>query len=123
MANTRMDVLAGGEAIEVSGVAYGMPIRGLVVIPLGRRSSPLKRRLAAVAVVASLVGAAPAVAPALDGSPVAPASAVAKSCSTGWTHAIINAAHKCLRRGQFCSRSSDPQYHRYGFHCHTGRLR
>ena len=28
----------------------------------------------------------------------------------------------CLKVGQTCKRSLDKQYHRYGFHCHTGRL-
>jgi hypothetical protein len=78
----------------------------------------MKRRLAALAVAASLAGAAPAVAPVFDGSPVAPAPAVAKSCGGGYTHAVIRGAHKCLRRGQFCARSADRQYHRYGYHCH-----
>jgi hypothetical protein len=79
-------------------------------------------RLAVIAVAAAFVGAAPA---AAQGHSVAPSvSAVAaKSCSSGYTHAVIGGSHRCLRRGQFCSRSSDRSYHRYGFHCHTGRLR
>lgn len=68
--------------------------------------------------VAALAAASLAV-----GAPAAPAHApieavVAKSCSSGWTHAVINGSHKCLRRGQFCDRSADRQYHRYGYHCH-----
>jgi len=47
----------------------------------------------------------------------------AKSCSSGYKHAVIGGAHKCLRRGQFCSKSKDRQYHKYGFHCHNGRLK
>ena len=78
----------------------------------------MKRRLAALVVAASVLGAAPAVAPVLDGSPVAPASAVAKSCGGGYKHAVINGAHKCLRRGQYCARGADRQYHKYGYHCH-----
>jgi hypothetical protein len=35
----------------------------------------------------------------------------------------IGGKHKCLRRGQFCSKSKDSQYHKYGFHCHNGRLK
>jgi hypothetical protein len=69
-------------------------------------------------VTACAFAAAPAVAPDFDGSPAAPASAMAKSCSSGYTHAVIRGAHKCLRRGQFCARSADRQYHRYGYHCH-----
>jgi hypothetical protein len=44
----------------------------------------------------------------------------AKSCSSGYTHAVMpDGSHKCLRAGQFCSRKRVWQrtYHRYGFHC------
>ena len=52
-----------------------------------------------------------------------PGVAVAKTCSAGYKHAVINSAHKCLRKGQFCAKGSDRTYHRYGFHCHgSGRL-
>lgn len=57
----------------------------------------------------------------VSGSGTSPA--VAKSCGAGYTHGVISGAHKCLRRGQFCAKGSDRTYHRYGFHCHTGRLR
>jgi len=29
---------------------------------------------------------------------------------------------KCIAVGQFCRIKGDAEYHRYGFHCHTGRL-
>jgi hypothetical protein len=67
--------------------------------------------LAALALVGA--GAAPAVS---NGH--ARAAAMAKPCSTGWKHAVIGGEHKCLRRGQFCARSRDREYHRYGYHCH-----
>jgi len=76
----------------------------------------VKRRLATLVVAASVLGAAPAVVPALDGSPVAPATAQAKTCSRG-THAVISGAEKCLARGQFCARAQDRTYRRYGFRC------
>jgi hypothetical protein len=76
----------------------------------------MKRRLATLAVAASVLGAAPAVVPVLDGSPVTPATAQAKTCSRG-THAVISGAHKCLARGQFCARAQDRTYRRYGFRC------
>ncbi len=79
----------------------------------------MKRRLAAIAVAASIFGAAPAVAPSVAGNPIAPSSAMAKSCGSGYKHAVVGGSHKCLRRGQFCARSRDSTYHRYGFHCHT----
>jgi hypothetical protein len=77
----------------------------------------VKRRLAALAATAAVVVAAPAVAPVFDGSPVAPASATAKTCSAGFKHAVINGAQKCLRRGEFCAAAADRQYRRYGFRC------
>jgi len=49
-------------------------------------------------------------------------AAYAKSCGAGWTHAGLSWGHKCLRRGQFCKSDADGEYHRHGFHCHTGRL-
>ena len=48
--------------------------------------------------------------------------AAAKKCRPGFVHAVIAGEHKCLRRGQGCRRSLDRRYHRYGFHCHSGRL-
>jgi hypothetical protein len=74
------------------------------------------RRLLAIALTAGALAALPAATPA---KPVeTPAATIAKSCSRGYTHAIIGGAHKCLRRGQYCSRPRDREYHRYGFHCH-----
>jgi hypothetical protein len=72
----------------------------------------MKRLLALAATSASLAGVA-----AIPATVAVPA-ALAHSCSAGYTHGIINGAHKCLRRGQYCSLSADAQYHRYGFHCH-----
>lgn len=83
----------------------------------------MKRRLATLAVAVSAFAAAPAVAPVSDGSPVAPWAAVAKTCSSGFKHASLSWGHKCLRRGQYCKRSGDREYHRYGYHCHGERLR
>jgi hypothetical protein len=76
----------------------------------------MKRRLAALAAAVVAFAAAPA-APIFDAAHVAPADAVAKSCSTGFKHAVINGAEKCLRRGQFCARAADGQYRRYGYRC------
>ena len=68
----------------------------------------------------ALVGAAPTAGGSADSSPSITA---AKSCSSGYKHAVIGGKHKCLRKGQFCSKSKDKQYHKYGFHCHNGRLK
>jgi hypothetical protein len=78
----------------------------------------VKRRLASLAVAASVFAAAPAVTPVFSGPGVAPPAAIAKTCSSGYKHAVISGSHKCLRRGQFCARAKDRTYHRYGFHCH-----
>lgn len=75
----------------------------------------MKRRLIGLLIAGSVVGApiaAPAIAPAK-----APVAVAAKSCSSGYTHAVILGSHKCLRRGQFCSRSAKRQYRRYGYRC------
>jgi len=77
----------------------------------------MKRRLVALGAAVSLLVAAPAVAPVVHGSPVTPPAAVAKTCSGGFKHAVINGAEKCLRRGQFCAHAADGQYRRYGFRC------
>lgn len=55
------------------------------------------------------------------GSPSTPASG-AKACKAGYRHAVVGGAHKCLKAGQNCTRRLDRTYHRYGFHCHGGRL-
>ena len=73
----------------------------------------MRRRLAALAVAAVVVGAAPA----FDTSPLTPADAIAKSCGASYRHAVISGSEKCLRRGQFCARAADGQYRRYGFRC------
>lgn len=78
----------------------------------------MKRRLVALAAALALAGTAPGFAPITVGMPGGPAAAIAKTCSAGYKHAVIGRAHKCLRRGQFCARSRDREYHRYGFHCH-----
>lgn len=84
----------------------------------------MKRRLAALAVSASFFGAAPAVAPVFDGSLVAPSTAVAKSCSAGWKHAVLrDGSHKCLRGGQFCATRHESVYRSKGFTCQGGRLK
>ena len=77
----------------------------------------MKRRLAALAAAAVAFTAAPAIAPVVRGSPIAPSTAAAKTCSAGFKRAVINGAEKCLRRGQFCAHRADRQYRRYGYRC------
>jgi hypothetical protein len=75
----------------------------------------MKRIFTAALVSLALVGAGGA--PALSHAP-AQIAVASKPCSAGYKHAVIGGAHKCLRRGQFCARSRDSEYHKYGFHCH-----
>lgn len=44
-------------------------------------------------------------------------AAVAKTCSSGYTHAVIGGAEKCLHAGEFCTRGYDSQYREYGYRC------
>ena len=44
-------------------------------------------------------------------------AAAAKTCSTGYRHAVIGGVEKCLRAGEFCTHSYDRQYRRYGYRC------
>jgi pimeloyl-ACP methyl ester carboxylesterase len=49
-------------------------------------------------------------------------TAVAKHCRAGTTSATIAGKHVCLKPGARCSKKNDRAYHRYRFHCHSGRL-
>jgi uncharacterized repeat protein (TIGR01451 family) len=61
---------------------------------------------------------------AVGGAPTAPAAPDSQThrCKRGFRHAIIAGQHQCLKIGQRCNRRFDRQYHKYGFHCHRGRL-
>jgi hypothetical protein len=74
----------------------------------------VRRKIIAALAAVALIGAGAGT----GASPLHVSAAAAKPCSSGYKHAVIGGAHKCLRRGQFCARSADRQYHRYGFHCH-----
>jgi hypothetical protein len=53
-----------------------------------------------------------------------PATVLAKSCSSAYTHTVMpDGSHKCLRVGQFCSRKASFQqvYKRNGFYCPPSR--
>jgi len=54
-----------------------------------------------------------------------PSVANAKTCSAGYTHAIIGGAQKCLRRGEYCAVADKRQYPKYGYVCEDvgGRYR
>jgi hypothetical protein len=79
----------------------------------------MSRKLVALLAAASLVGAAQAATEANAASRADVAHiGSAKPCGSGYKHAVIGGQHKCLRRGQYCARSRDREYHRYGYHCH-----
>jgi pimeloyl-ACP methyl ester carboxylesterase len=80
-----------------------------------------KAVLAALAVGLAGLIVAGAVAPAAPSVHEASAAAP-KSCPKGSVAARIAGKRVCLKAGQRCKRTLDRQYHRYGFHCHTGRL-
>jgi hypothetical protein len=75
----------------------------------------MKHRIAiALAAVAASAGLGAAPAPSATASvPVG----IARSCSPGYTHAVIGGAEKCLHSGQFCAHRYDTQYRRYGYRC------
>jgi pimeloyl-ACP methyl ester carboxylesterase len=60
------------------------------------------------------------VAGAATGS-VAPA-ATERRCAAGSTSATIAGKHVCLKKGARCNKRLDRAYHRYRYHCHSGRL-
>ncbi|MDX6370522.1 MAG: hypothetical protein QOG93_2024 [Gaiellaceae bacterium] len=81
----------------------------------GVKGTWLRRRLFALLAVGLASFAAATSSPA---APLAQAPATAlKSCSSGFTHAVIGGAEKCLRAGEFCAHRYDSQYRRYGYRC------
>jgi hypothetical protein len=72
-------------------------------------------KVIAIAAVAALIAVA-------AGGAGSASSATAKTCSAGYVHAKLSWGEKCLKAGQYCKIKGDREYHRYGFHCHTGRL-
>jgi hypothetical protein len=81
----------------------------------------MKARFIAVVTLAAAAFVVGAVAPS-EVPVAAPQIAQAHRCGSGYTHAALSWGHKCLRAGQYCKIKGDRDYHRYGFHCHTGRL-
>jgi hypothetical protein len=49
-------------------------------------------------------------------SGLAPAAS-AKTCPTGYTHAVIGGQQKCLHSGEYCSHAEARQYPKYYFKC------
>jgi hypothetical protein len=67
------------------------------------------RRLAVVAALCACAFIA------VGGATGAPAGATCSSVHLSW-------GTRCIGAGQFCKLSADAEYHRYGYHCHTGHL-
>jgi hypothetical protein len=65
-----------------------------------------------IAVVAA-VGAGTAAPPQTSAAPLV----AAKTCRSGYVHAVIRGTEKCLHAGEFCAHSLDRVYRRYGFRC------
>lgn len=79
-----------------------------------RSATSLSLLLASLVVLFATTGASPTESLA--------ANAKAKQCPAGTVRAVVAGNQTCLKAGQRCTRSLDRQYHRYGFHCHGGRL-
>lgn len=82
----------------------------------------MKRRLVLFFVALALGAGGAGATQAASKDAQAPAS-VARTCSRGYVHAVIDRTEKCLRAGQFCASRFERQYHRYGFTCRSGHLR
>jgi hypothetical protein len=78
----------------------------------------MRRRLALFVCTCLLAAAgAAATGPATQAAGSGQQAAAAKTCSSGFTHAVINHQQKCLRRGEFCAHRYRKQYRRYGYDC------
>lgn len=76
------------------------------------------RRLAVLACAGVLAATGTAAAgTATHTAPPAPQAVATKTCSAGFTHAVINHQQKCLRRGEFCTHRYRRQYQHYGYDC------
>jgi len=75
----------------------------------------VRRIIAAALTSVALATATTAVPAAID-----PPVAAAKTCSSRYVHAVVGGEEKCLGTGQFCSRTYQSTYRRYGFACKTG---
>jgi hypothetical protein len=72
----------------------------------------MKRRLSIWA-AALVLSAAPA-----GLGTIAPTTAAASGCPSGFVSARIHHQHKCLRAGEYCKKAWNRAYHRYGYACY-----
>jgi uncharacterized repeat protein (TIGR01451 family) len=82
-----------------------------LTVPALKRYAPTALAIACVVAGASARGSQGAAAPA-----------VSAACARAETAATIAGKRTCLRAGMKCQKRLDRQYHRYRFHCHSGRL-
>lgn len=82
---------------------------------------PLVRRRSLLAGALAVLSLGPLASSDVAPSPLLPGAA-AKRCPVGSVAAVIGGKRVCLKVGQRCKRKLDRKYHRYGFHCHGGRL-
>jgi hypothetical protein len=76
----------------------------------------MRRRLVVLACTA-LLAATGAAGSAAQASAPGPQVVSAKTCPSGFKHAVINHQQKCLRRGEFCAHRYRKQYQHYGYDC------
>jgi ABC-type sugar transport system substrate-binding protein len=77
----------------------------------------MRTRIVVLAAALALIVAAPAAQSVAQPAKAPAIAVVAKTCSSGYKHAVISGEHKCLRRGQYCAARYKSQYKRYGFTC------
>jgi hypothetical protein len=83
----------------------------------------MRNKTIATLVAAVALGIGLPVGQSTAATPASPVAVAAKSCPSGFVKATISGSTKCLHAGEFCSRSAQRQYERYGFRCVGGRLR
>jgi hypothetical protein len=77
----------------------------------------MKKRFVIALAVVGLAGLPAGIATGASAAPAPATAHAAKTCSSGYTHAVIGGAEKCLRRGEYCAVAYKSQYRRYGFTC------
>lgn len=68
----------------------------------------MRKRIAVVVVGLAIAG---------GGSGLAPSAVATPTAHVSCTSATIGGTHKCLARGQYCSRSHKSEYKKYGYSC------
>jgi hypothetical protein len=84
--------------------------------PKGRT---MKRLASLLAVILAFGGAVDAASIAVASTPASRSTVavIAKRCRSGYTHAVIGGAQKCLHAGEYCAHRYGGQYRRYHFKC------